>query len=82
MFEFFLNRVFRRCPKVIDDEHLLHVRAKNVTKRLMFRVRQVNGPAIIVLEGEQEAVCEAVVEAFRAVVGATSKISDGLDLGG
>ena len=51
-FQFFLDRVFWCCPPIVDNKHLGQVRPKDATECLVLVVRQVDGTAGFVFEGQ------------------------------
>lgn len=57
----------------IDDHDIIHDRSQLGAKRLVGGMRQVFGPVLLALEGQEKAMGQALVQMFRAVVGAPFK---------
>lgn len=58
---------------IVHHQHILQVRAQNLHKGLMRKMGRVDITPLLAVEGDDKAVGEAFVEAFRTVVGAPLK---------
>src|SRR5688500_1352793 len=54
----------------VDHEHVIQHRAEHLGECLVIGVDEVDVALLLTREGEDEAVCEALVQLFRADVGA------------
>jgi hypothetical protein len=66
--EFFVKLRRIGVPPIVDHKHFVSMWPQDIAERLVVRMGQIDGTALLVFKGEQKAMRESIVVIFRAVI--------------